>query len=343
MAKTKTKAKRVKTTGTTYVSVILDASGSMDYYENSVREYFTQLIEDVKINARKNNQEVYVSVYFFNNHVNRVASIVTPDQALKSISSYRTFGSTALFDAIEQAINDVELLASKKENAVLIQVVTDGENNVNDSKGSQLKQMLLKDNYTVAIQTPESGRKTLIGLGIPSDNIRIWDISDKAGLGKNSQTVFANTVGLGNYFQARGVGTRSLKSFYADVDLHDLKPTELKKKLDDVTTLFKEYKVEKECNVTEFYEEKTKRIYSKGDVYYLLTKKETVQAKKDIVLNKKGEKTIYGGETVRDIIGIPKGQDGTVSPLNLSYYNVYIESTSDNRKLVRGSTALIRR
>ncbi len=331
--------------GITYVSIIVDESGSMHYYGDNVTEYYVQFLEDLSSNAKKNKQTVFVNVYFFNSSARRVATMLSPEEAESCIDQYYPNGSTALFDAIEMALNDVEMVSKQKNSAVLIAVLTDGENNINDYKGKELSKLLLKPNYTVAIQTPESGRNRLLSLGISGDNIKIWDVKNRSSLGAGGQSVYANTVGLTNYMATRGAGGQSVKSFYApvDVDLHAVKPSEIKRQCDDVTANFKAYPVEKEVEIKPFYEAKTGREYQAGEAFFQLSKVEKVQSHKNIVVNKKGESVIWGGDNVRGLIGIPDNKDVRLNPKNLMDYNVFIESTSTNRKLVRGTKILVRK
>ena len=133
------------------------------------------------------------------------------------------------------------------------------------------------------------------------------------------------------------------------MDLDKITPTNIKKACEDVSHHFTEKKVEKEIDVKTFYEEKTKKIYAKGDVWYELSKKEEVQSYKGLCLQEKNnlddksKKPIFGGDKIRNLLGLPESEDSIINPKNLKNFHLYVESTSDNRKLVRGTKALIRR
>ena len=73
--------------------------------------------------------------------------------------------------------------------------------------------------------------------------------------------------------------------------------------------------------------------------YELGTKKVTVQEKKEIVLEDKVTGEFFSGSEARDMIGIPYGKRKDISRSNLPQdiakkYNVFVQSTSYNRKLL---------
>ena len=69
-------------------------------------------------------------------------------------------------------------------------------------------------------------------------------------------------------------------------------------------------------------------------------KREKIQGHKKLLLIKKGEKTVWGGDGVRDLLGLPD-VDMFVEPGNHGDYDIFVLSTSVNRKLVRGTTVLL--
>jgi len=50
----------------------------------------------------------------------------------------------------------------------------------------------------------------------------------------------------------------------------------------------------------------------------------------------KGKSEVYGPDA-RDLIGLPAGGTEKVIPGNHANYDIYIQSTSNNRRLVRGT------
>jgi hypothetical protein len=140
-----------------------------------------------------------------------------------------------------------------------------------------------------------------------------------------------------------------MQDFYANlskVRVRDLRS------LNDLTKQFKKWKVEKEADITSFVDEKLQSPtvarqvghdqYVPGHAFYELTKPEKVQTYKGILIMKRDTGEIFGGKQVRTVLGAPTG-DLKIKIQNLSEYQVFIESTSSNRKLVRGTTLLYKK
>lgn len=74
-------------------------------------------------------------------------------------------------------------------------------------------------------------------------------------------------------------------------------------------------------------------IFQTGRGFYEFTKREEIQPNKEVVLRDKNTGDMYTGARAREMIGIPYGVRGNVSPSNLPY-DVFVQSTSYNRKLM---------
>jgi hypothetical protein len=95
--------------------------------------------------------------------------------------------------------------------------------------------------------------------------------------------------------------------------------------------------------IKEFVEENTNQPYRLGDAFYQLSKTEKIQAGKDLMIMEKGKRGIWAGSEARELVGIPKGAAGKVTPGNHSNFDIFVQSTSTNRKLVRGTRVLVRK
>ena len=82
--------------------------------------------------------------------------------------------------------------------------------------------------------------------------------------------------------------------------------------------------------------------YGAGNAYYQLTKNEKVQAAKSLVVKDKSTGAIYGGHEARALIGMPTDVQVRVKPGNLQHWDIFVQSTSFTRKLVRGTELLYR-
>ncbi len=80
--------------------------------------------------------------------------------------------------------------------------------------------------------------------------------------------------------------------------------------------------------------------FNPGRGFYQLTKPELVQETKEVVLMDKESGDFYSGDKARGLIGLRPGERDTVKPVSLDRYDVFIQSTSFNRKLVAGTKLL---
>ena len=90
--------------------------------------------------------------------------------------------------------------------------------------------------------------------------------------------------------------------------------------------------------------ERSGYTYVKGNAFYQLTKDENaVQPYKEILLREKNKQIIYGGDGARKLIGLQEKLTVAVQPGNHANWDIFVQSTSVNRKLVRGTTLLYKR
>lgn len=85
---------------------------------------------------------------------------------------------------------------------------------------------------------------------------------------------------------------------------------------------------------------KTGAKFLKGRGFYQFTKPEMVQEFKEVVLRNKYTGDMFTGAEAREFIGLPFGRRGTLKPHFFDQYEVFIQSTSVNRKLVGGTKFL---
>jgi len=97
--------------------------------------------------------------------------------------------------------------------------------------------------------------------------------------------------------------------------------------------------VDRDCDIRTFVES-NQLPFKTGRGFYEFTKREEVQERKEVVLRDRTTGDMFCGDQARNIIGLPKGMRGKISPDKLSNYQVFIQSTSYNRKLITGTTFL---
>ena len=80
--------------------------------------------------------------------------------------------------------------------------------------------------------------------------------------------------------------------------------------------------------------------FKTGRGFYQFTKSEMIQEKKEVVLRNKVTGDMFTGPEARNYIGLPFGKRGQIRPHYFEDYEVYVQSTSVNRKLVGGTKFL---
>ncbi len=80
--------------------------------------------------------------------------------------------------------------------------------------------------------------------------------------------------------------------------------------------------------------------YKKGMGFYELTKSETIQDYKEIVLQDRNTGDMFTGREARNIVGLPQSGETSFTPVRKSWanqYRVFVQSTSFTRKLIGGT------
>src|SRR5262249_44373905 len=77
--------------------------------------------------------------------------------------------------------------------------------------------------------------------------------------------------------------------------------------------------------------------FKTGRGFYEFTKSETVQGYKEVILMEKDTGDLFEGTKARTMIGLKAGVDERLKPAALDKYVVFVQSTSNNRKLVGGT------
>lgn len=80
--------------------------------------------------------------------------------------------------------------------------------------------------------------------------------------------------------------------------------------------------------------------FKTGRGFYEFTKTETIQGYKEVVLMEKDTGDLFEGAKARSLIGLKAGVSERLKPAALDKYAVFVQSTSNNRKLVGGTRFL---
>lgn len=324
-----------------HVVLVLDASSSMHGHASALVKVADAQVAHLAQRSKELDQETRVTVYSF---ADTAKCLVWDKDVLRlpSIATlYKAHGNTALIDATLLAIGDLSLTPEKYgDHSFLVFVLTDGEENRSKSRPTQLATTLtqLADHWTTAVLVPNArGVYEAKKFGFPADNIAVWDTTTQRGLEEAVERISLATDQY-MFLRTQGVrGTRSLFSTGADavnkatissVGLTPLDPAE-----------FMLVPVPKDTPIKEFVEA-TGRRYMLGKAYYQLMKTETIQANKGVAVVEKKTAKVFLGKQARDLIGLP-AMEVRVKPDWNADYDIYVQSTSVNRKLIAGTKLLM--
>lgn len=323
-----------------HIGFIIDASGSMGHLTKEVVKVFDEQVANLVELSKNLNQETRVSVYQFDNVVENLIfdMDVLRLPSLKDI--YKIGGSTALVDATLQGIEDLKLTCQLYgDHSFLLFVITDGGENASRNKGDKLAKLIgaLPDNWTVATFVPDQmGKFAAQKFGFPNDNIMIWNATSQ-GLKETNKTITQATT---NYFTQRSKGIRSTKNLFS-LDTSNLNTSVVNSTLVQLKpSEYSLYPVNKDVPIKDWVEGFTKQPYVIGSAYYQLTKPEKIQAAKQICVQNKKNGKLYSGRNARDLLGLPD-VEVKVAPVSYADFNIFVQSTSVNRKLIGGTNVLV--
>ena len=323
---------------------VLDASGSMSNKRRKLIEVVDAQIKDLAERSKTFNQETRVTVYAFDDEV--VCLFFDVDVLrLPSIAEYYQIkGMTALIDATLYSQEDLRKTATMYgDHAFLTYVLTDGMENASNRPASELAQWMgnLAENETVAVFVPDQqGVSAVRRYGFPPDNIAIWDASSARGVEQVGATMAQATQ---TYYTMRSKGVRSTTSLFAggaeQVNTKTVKAAGLvplhaaqyaMHTVRDVGTL----------SIRPYCELMTGRKYRTGEAFYQLTKPETVQVQKTVAVRRRTTGEVFVGANARALLELPDSSV-RVRPADNPEFDVFIQSTSVNRKLVVGTELMV--
>lgn len=330
-----------------YIGISRDHSGSMRSLVKNAAADYNSNIENIKMEANKHNIDTIVSVVRcgvgLGGRVER--EIVNSNvHMLKPITDYIANGTaTPLFDSVGDLINQFQNVPDVDDENVsfLIMAITDGGENSSkfwDKKllSERIAQLQRTDRWTFVFRVPKGNSKYLLDMGIPEGNILEWELTSK---GMNESSVMTATA-FSDYYSARSAGVKSTSRFYAD--LTNVSKTEVKRSLDNISGSVDTLVVPTNniLPIKEFIES-LNIPYVKGTVFYKLTKTENVQPNKKIIIRDKTNGSIYTGYNARLMLNLPSNVNVKLSPGTHGLYDIYVQSTSVNRKLVGGTDILL--
>lgn len=342
----------------THWIVLGDRSGSMRSLERPTMEEMNRTFDSIQLTTQQPNQVAVVSCWAFGSSIVPLFNSL-PAERLHRLTGYNAdMGGTALFDAMGDAIVRAENEErNHPETSFVLMVLTDGEENtssrwarntgyidrVQDRDVSKILELIRRvqgtDKWTIALQVPRGGYKEKLcrDFGIPEGNVMEWDQTDRGA----REAGAARAAGIANYAVARAAGKTSVKSMFVTTDLSNVSSADVQSSLDNVASKVKVLTVKKEEDICTFITRETSQPFMPGTAFYQLTKTESrVQPDKIILVMEKGKKEVWGGAAARRLLGLPDNQHCRVKPGNHSKFDIFIQSKSTNRKLVRGTNVI---
>jgi hypothetical protein len=324
-----------------YLGISRDHSGSMAHLKNAAMADYNNVIKAIKNASDVNKIDTIVSVV---SHQGSIKYEVTNSSvnSLKTLTSYPTPGSTTpLFDSVKALIDLLDSVPDKQDADVtyLVMAVTDGQDNSSKISGRALGEIIRRlqntDKWTFVFRIPRGERRSLEALGIPPGNIQEWDQTEYGMRESTDQTSSAISQYYGNV--SRGI--RSTSTFYAD--LGHVSRREVQNTMTDISGVVRIEPVNYRTDIQSYVEQFTGRPYLKGTAFYQLTKTEKeVQDYKVIVIRNKNTRSVYAGHNARILLNLPISGTIRLAPGNHGEWDIFIQSTSNNRILLPGTSVL---
>lgn len=329
----------------TYLLIIRDHSGSMQSIRRPAMNDYNALVLATQRAAAANNIETVASVYECDSSTpvaRRRVEHHTPIGSLKQLTNYEARGGTPLFHTVLQGIEDLSRVpdANDPEVTFLVMATTDGHDTAGGAAqlSARIRELQLTDRWTFVFRVPRGYARHLVSLGIEPGNILEWDQTER-GVQAASQ---ANDQAMADFYQGRTTGTKSTRTFYTSVA--NITEADVKK-LGDISSEVQLFPVSTKENATQIRDFIESRLNGspmlKGAAFYQLVKTEDkIQDYKLVAIRDKETGQIFCGPEARDLIGLPRYGDARVRPDTAGKWQVFVQSTSVNRK-VTGNTQVL--
>jgi hypothetical protein len=325
-----------------HVALVLDGSGSMRSHERSLIDVADAQIRHLALRSEELAQETRVSVYVFDDVVECL--IFDMDvMRLPSIKDlYRVRGMTALVDATLKSQDDLATTSQiYGDHAFLTFVLTDGMENASKNPWTTLAKRLdaADVNQSTGFLVPDASSEAYVRrLGVSPGSIARWNATSATGINDAVGSIRAATD---SFMTARASGVRGTRNVFS-TGTDAVNKATVKSTLSALPS--NSYVVLNTGNASHRIDEFVRDSlgnYVRGKAFYQLTKTETIQPTKELVVREKKTGIFYGGSEARHLVGLADGKYARVRPDHNPDYEVYVQSTSVNRKLVPKTKVLV--
>ena len=206
----------------TFVGIVLDSSGSMEFGKSITIDGFNKQLETIQKSASQVDGETKVSLISFNTTFEELAVNQTPEKIKRlSNENYRPGGGTALYDGIGRCLTLIESQKEmkQKDSAALVLIFTDGEENSSTQfngkdLGKRIRDLEETGQWTFTLIGPKDQVLNLSEiLNLKKGNVLGIDVSH---LGQRVMASGAMAGGTSAYFTTRSMGQTSVNTFYED-------------------------------------------------------------------------------------------------------------------------------
>lgn len=338
-----------------YVAIVIDNSGSMFHITHAAMNDYNNSVQTLKSMQSLHRIPTLLSVvncgikdgtWAGQATVKRMI-VNSPVDYVNPLVSYAANGeNTPLFDSVGEAISILESVPDVNDPDVsfLVTIITDGYDNASKkwdgrSIANKINTLQKTGRWTVTFRVPRGKNKFYLSdLGISAGNILEWDTTEE-GMNESAKV---QTLAYDNQYNNVSRGIKSSKTFYTDVA--SVSKTTIKKELNDVTRKVDLMTVPQKddgIQIRDFIESEGLK-YVRGRAYYQLVKKEKAlqDYKKLCIRDVKSGKIYEGEEAARDLLNLPHTGSVRIAPGDHGGYEIFVQSTSVNRKLPAGSKVL---
>lgn len=331
-----------------YVGIIRDHSLSMRSLTTAAKKDYNDSLRVLREAQKNSNIEtiIYTLKCGVGPHrdLNEFEVLNSNVDRVQELAYYEAVGgSTPLFDAVKLMIDKLKQVPDYTDPkvAITLEVTTDGQNNSGVVRGYELSHLIktlqATDRWTFTFRVPRGYASSLASMGIPHDNILEWDQTERGVEIASTQRAEAFT----QHYDRLSKGTTSTRSFYADTS--HLTKKDVSSSLVDISGEVDIWTNSgNEMQIRDFIETKTKQPFVKGKAFYELKKRErTVQDYKIIVIRDRQSRRIYGGQQARNLLSLPTIGNISLAPGNHKGFDIFVQSTSVNRKINNGDRVLV--
>lgn len=336
-----------------YIGFSRDHSGSMRSIARVAARDFNSKIASIREASLSQNQDTIVSVvecgYGSTDQVRRAVTNSSVASLTPLVEgSYEANGrGTPLWDSVGELIEMFENVpdAANKDVSFLVMAITDGAENASvkysaHKLAEKIRALEQTDRWTFVFRVPRGhGRAIAQKLGISEGNIQEWDQTEKGVMAAAARDQEAFT----QYYTSRSKGETSTRKFYTD--LSSVTSKDVAVSLTDISKEVTIWPVGPSDNGSEIRPFVESRLNGapllKGAGFYQLTKTEPeVQDHKKILIRDKTTSGIYFGAAARQMLGLPTYGTVRLAPGNHGNFDIFIQSTSVNRKLTAGTSLI---